>query len=350
MSTSTAVENLYVMRYMGNKRKLLDVITEVISDRSAPGEVVVDLMAGTHAVGHALCRRNRIVANDIGPYSLPIGRALMMRPEGFQPDAFLNIIAQAAAENHMASNFTFFQTRYADTYFSENQCGEIDDLRYAVEILDLYDSYAADLALAALISAMCYAQSTPGHFAQFMPADHKRIKPLRGISIMEQFSERFRQWPIEPASHDHEVLNADWRAVFTAGFSSEARVVYVDPPYNTEQYSRFYHVLETVTRYDYPQLAHKARYREGRFKSNFSYKRTVQQEFHELFQRCAANSEADVVLSYSSTGIVTREQFAELCCPYYRLVDLVEVDHPHSTQGKGMKNGVSELILTFKKQ
>lgn len=349
MSTSQAVANLNVMRYMGNKRKLLESITGALESLCRPGELVVDLMAGTHAVGHAVSHRNPVVANDIGAYSLPIGRALLTRPADFEPDRYLGIIAEAAAENHISSSFTFFMAEYADTYFSFNQCGEIDDLRFAVERLDLYHPYAADLALAALISAMCYAQSTPGHFAQFMPAGHKRIQPLRGISIMEQFSERFRHWPIEAATHPNEVLNEDWRTVFAAGFAGDARVVYVDPPYNTEQYSRFYHVLETLTRYDYPDLAHKARYRTSRFKSNFCYKRTVEAEFHELFRHCSRASDADILLSYSSTGIVSREQFGQICCPYYSLEDIIEIEHPHSTQGKGMKKGVMELLFHFRK-
>jgi len=347
MSTSIAVENLNVMRYMGNKRKLLDCIADSIEEITAPGDGIMDLMAGTHSVGHALSSRNRIVANDIGSYSLPIGRALMQRPSDFNPDNFLDLIAEAAAENHMEQTFTFFQQNYADTYFAFNQCCEIDDLRFAVEVLDLYDSYAADLAMASLISAMCYAQSTPGHFAQFMPRDHQRIIPLRQISIMEQFAERFRHWPIEAAKYDNQIINEDWRVPLTAGFAEDIRLIYIDPPYNTEQYSRFYHVLETLTRYDRPQLSHKALYREGRFKSKFCYKRTVEKEFNDMFKLCSAAGGADILLSYSSTGLVNREQFASICCPYYRLEAVVDLDYPHSTQGKGMKRDVKELIFHF---
>ncbi len=34
----------------------------------------------------------------------------------------------------------------------------------------------------------------------------------------------------------------------------KADVVYIDPPYNSRQYSRFYHVLETLTKWDKPKL------------------------------------------------------------------------------------------------
>jgi len=307
MSTSVAVENLNVMRYMGNKRKLLPHICAAIERRSLPGDKVVDLMAGTHSVGFSLSERNRVVANDVGVYTLPIGRALLLRPEGFSPEPYLQVIADAVSDNRAAGIFQFFQTSYADTYFSPEQCAEIDDLRYAVEVLDVIDSYAADLAMASLISAMCYAQSTPGHFAQFMPSDHARVVPLRDISIFDAFSERFRGWPIPVQARRHTVLSADWRFVFDSGQADGATVVYVDPPYNTEQYSRFYHLLETLVRYDSPELKHKALYREGRFKSNFSYRRAVAGEFGELFRRCAESCGADVVLSYSSTGKGTQE-------------------------------------------
>ena len=347
MKLSTAVENINVMRYMGNKRKLLGSITGVIEQLTKPGEKIVDLMAGTHAVGFAMSGRNAVVANDIGAYSEPIGKALLQRPENFDPDKYQKLIAEAAAENRSAGEYQFFQTHYADTYFSLKQCVEIDDLRYAIETLYAYDTYAADLAMAALISSMCYAQSTPGHFAQFMPADHARVQPLRAISILEAFSERFRFWPIESASFSNEVLAEDWRLVFTAGFASDAKVIYIDPPYNTEQYSRFYHLLETVVKYDRPSLAHKALYRENRFKSNFSYKRTVNKEFADIFEMAGNSGSADILLSYSSTGIVEKETFARLCQPWYKLQNIKEFRHPHSTQGKGMKTDVQELLLQF---
>lgn len=346
-ATSAAVQNLNVMRYMGNKRRLLPRICSLLEEVCAEGDLVVDLMAGTHCVGYAMSARNRVAANDVGVYCLPLGRALLQRPAGFRPRIFQPLIDQAAAENRRGGVLTFMQTHYPDTYFSPSQCAEIDDLRYAVEVLDLHDRYAADLAMAALISAMCYAQSTPGHFAQFMPADHRRIRPLRSISITEAFTERFLLWDIPPARRRNEVLAEDWRVVFAAGFAEGAGAVYVDPPYNTEQYSRFYHLLETLVRYDNPRLRHKALYREGRFKSGFCYPSTVEDEFRELFRRCASACGADVVLSYSSTGLVTPERFAELCCPSFRLERVEAVRHPHSTQGKGLKKDVRELLLLF---
>ena len=60
--------------------------------------------------------------------------------------------------------------------------------------------------------------------------------------------------------------------------------VYIDTPYTGEQYSRFYHILETVSKYDNPQLEYKAKYRTDRFTSNFSLKSEVKKEFKEIWQ------------------------------------------------------------------
>ena len=34
----------------------------------------------------------------------------------------------------------------------------------------------------------------------------------------------------------------------------KADIVYIDPPYNSRQYSRFYHVLENITKWEKPKL------------------------------------------------------------------------------------------------
>ena len=36
-------------------------------------------------------------------------------------------------------------------------------------------------------------------------------------------------------------------------------VLYMDPPYNSRQYSRFYHVYEVLVKWDKPQLSGTAR-------------------------------------------------------------------------------------------
>src|SRR5207253_2965645 len=61
-------------------------------------------------------------------------------------------------------------------------------------------------------------------------------------------------------------------------------VIYADPPYSKDHYSRYYHVLETLVRYDYPSAAGAGRYRPDRYSTPFSLRRQAPAAFNALFQ------------------------------------------------------------------
>jgi adenine-specific DNA-methyltransferase len=51
--------------------------------------------------------------------------------------------------------------------------------------------------------------------------------------------------------HDHDIFNEDINFLIT---KTSHDVVYLDPPYNERQYSANYHVLETIAKYDNPEI------------------------------------------------------------------------------------------------
>jgi adenine-specific DNA-methyltransferase len=65
----------------------------------------------------------------------------------------------------------------------------------------------------------------------------------------------------------------------------EGGTVYADPPYCFVHYSRFYHALETLVLYDYPEIQKKnnvivkGRYREDRHQSPFALKLRLKMRF-----------------------------------------------------------------------
>ena len=48
--------------------------------------------------------------------------------------------------------------------------------------------------------------------------------------------------------------NLDAMKVLRQNYAGKVKMIYIDPPYNSRQYSRFYHVLETLTKWDKPVL------------------------------------------------------------------------------------------------
>jgi adenine-specific DNA-methyltransferase len=80
-------------------------------------------------------------------------------------------------------------------------------------------------------------------------------------------------------------------------------VIYADPPYSKAQYSRYYHVLETLVLYDYPEISGKGRYRAERFNTDFSRAGAVQ-EAMDRFINSAAQTGAPLYLSYPRNGLL----------------------------------------------
>ncbi len=332
-------DRIHVLRYMGNKKNLLRFIIPELVSLVKPGEAVLDLMAGSQAVAYALKRRNTLWVNDVEPYSHCLGLALIENNRALS----LEPLTTAPTEG-------YFTRTYADTYFSAEQCREIDGLRGRIE--ECRDVYRRALYLTALIYAMCYAQSTPGHFAQFLPPDHPRVRCLRGLSLSGAFLAKCAELAgVVPTPFRNRAFRSDWRNLLGGACAPWDRVglIYIDPPYSGEQYSRFYHLLNTAVLNDEPDVQHLARYRKDRFKSAFCYPRRVRGEFRDLFQSLTAVCpRAAVVVSYGSRGLLEIEELAELAGEVYPRVEIKEKAYTHSTLGKGA-GPVKEYLLVARR-
>ena len=241
---------------MGNKANLLEFIIPEIMSITRPGETICDIMAGTNSIGYALKNRNKIISNDIQYYSYILGECLLRMKTVPDKETIRKEIEDKYEENIKSKIYTYFVDNYTDTYFSEEQCREIDSLRYAIE--NAGENKAFYLTL--LMSAMCKAQSTTGHFAQFLPKQHSRVKSLRKISIKNLFFEKVEDFSKYVFSKEENLcFNLDYNQLFELDFVKASDCFYLDSPYTTDQYSRFYHILETICKYDYPVLNHKAK-------------------------------------------------------------------------------------------
>lgn len=336
--------HLDTIRYMGNKSKLLDHIIPAIKEVTPAGGIVCDLMAGSNTVSYALKEYFTVYTNDVQEYCRVISDAVIVNQSE-------TISAQSAAleikplfdQNHRKHTFDFFNETYSGTYFSQTQCRDIDSIRYAIEFVENPQKKA--LYLFALMGAMCLVQSTPGHFAQFMPSNHKRIIPLQQMDLWEEFLKKCDLYSnVHFTSNKNKSFCMDYKDLFQTGELDTVNTIYLDSPYSQEQYSRFYHILETVVRYDSPTVNYKAGYREDRFMSGFCYKKQVREEFATIFAFCKEKG-ISLVISYSNKAVLPIDELYTLCNEYFASVNLLEVAHQHSTQGKGAQK-ISEVIIT----
>lgn len=86
--------------------------------------------------------------------------------------------------------------------------------------------------------------------------------------------------------------------------------MYIDPPYNARQYLPNYHLLETIARYDEPQINGKTGIRTyAEEKSNYCIKSKVYHELEELISNAKFKH---IVLNYNQEGILKKEEIEQI--------------------------------------
>lgn len=344
MTNKREFNTFYVTRYMGAKYKLLELIVPVIEELLKPGETLIDLMAGTHAVGYALKPRNLIVANDIQYYSEIFGRALIANKSCLNLDSqYERDFSELKPQEFLNS---WFVKTYGDTYFSKAQCAEIAAIRSRIsEIRDHNTKY---LYLTVLANAMSLCQSSSGHFAQYFPKDHPRLKSLRAMSVFKEFLQRCKEIEVIEGKFENLITRVEVCEVFNTKKVLEVApagsLAYLDPPYSSAQYSRYYHLLETVFLDDTPEVNFKGLYRGDRHQSDFCSPKRVRSAFERVMQQ-TSNKKWNLVISYSDAGLLDLDELLDLCKRYYQSIKMSKKEYGHSTQGRGVVSQVHEVVI-----
>jgi adenine-specific DNA-methyltransferase len=237
--------------------------------------------------------------------------------------------------------YCLFSAYFASAYFGVRQAAEIDSLRCAI---DQVDSARRDIYLFALLHALSFCSASPGHFAQYLiPRDKSNtlyIARMRRRSVVEYFKNALLEFS-KPTCLDrrgNRVFRSDATTFLHDLPSRRGKsgvVIYADPPYSRAQYSRYYHVLETLVLYDYPEATGKGRYRDDRFHTDFSRKGQVVRAMEE-FVAAAAATGAPLYLSYPKNGLVYQaggDVLLILKLHYRKARIAASVDLNHSTMG-----------------
>ena len=219
--------------------------------------------------------------------------------------------------NGLLNEKSLISRYYGGVYFSYRQAVWID------MILEVINEHVAqdkrDLYLAALLSTASDIVDTVGkHFAQPIKARdskgnikktvyNKAVKD-KTIGVLDLYKEWFFRYLTLPRSeHDYCAMQGDYLECLRR-LPNTVRTVYADPPYTRDHYSRFYHVLETITLRDSPELSttnihgethiSNGIYRKDRHQSPFCIKSKAPEAFRSMFE-IISKGERNLLLSYS---------------------------------------------------
>ena len=226
-------------RYIGSKAKLAEWIMNLIDKETENINTFVDIFAGTASISNqAIQKYNHVIINDILYSNNVIYKGFFEK--GDWNKAKLNdIITNYNELNAGLIKENYFSENFGGKFYEHNIAKLIGYIRQDIEELkpELTDK-EYNILLATLIYNIDKLANTVGHFDAYIK---KPIKPqtlhLRLINAQDFDNVKIYR---EDANKLAQQIKSD--------------LVYIDPPYNSRQYNRFYHLYETLVKWDKPKL------------------------------------------------------------------------------------------------
>lgn len=340
------------MRFLGNKTRMLENIKSVILQNRIEGEVFCDLFAGSGAVGDFFKGQYTIISNDCLSSLSVINEAKLENASvpqflsfkeqfGTDPFSYLNSKRYTTDAQYFITNN--YSPKGNRKYFTEANAVKIDGMR--IEIEELYKNGYIDckergFLLASLLESVMGVSNTSGTYEAFLKDwDRRALKDfvLEPISINLVGSVRKNQ-----------IYNCDSNDLIR---KIKGDILYIDPPYTITDYNAAYHLLESIARYDYPNIAGlTGRRQDCCLKSKYTRKNQALKNFEDLFRQARFTH---VLLSYSTQGLVSITELKELASRFAigGKVEIYEFPFREYKNIRSSKKGdnLKEVILYFKK-
>lgn len=266
-------------------------------------------------------------------------------------DATREVIRRMQMEGLWSAPETTVTRNFGGVYFSYRQAAMLDA---ALNVAACSDEAIRDMLTAVAISTASSLVNTVGkQFAQpIQPRAKsgeiksnlvKTVQCDRSIEMLGNYQSWLQKYAkLIPAVGASTMLREDYLDALTT-HGKDFSVVYADPPYTRDHYSRFYHVLETMCLRDNPQISRVKKkgettfsrgiYRENRHQSPFCIRSEAPGAFDSLF-RAAKSHGLPLVLSYSPheagdgthPRVVSMAQVVDLANSHYKRVEISVVE------------------------
>jgi len=295
------------MNYIGSKYSLIDFLQETIENvtgyKYGDAYVFGDLFAGTGVVGQTFKSRGcKVIANDIQHYSYSLNKHLIENIPEMDTTLLDHLNSLDPEKGFIYMNYCS-GSGSGRNYFTDENGMMCDAIR--IELERLYKNREIDegtyyFYLASLINSIDKYANTASVYGAFLKHTKKSAQKSFKLELL----------PVIGGERG-EVYNED---INELSKKISGDVLYLDPPYNARQYCANYHVLETISRYDNPELKGMTGLRDSSSqKSKFCSKRTVADTFNELIKN--ANFKY-IFLSYNNEGLMSLDTIREIMSNY----------------------------------
>lgn len=340
------------MRYLGNKTRMLENINSVILDNNITEGIFCDLFAGSGSVGDYFKERFQIISNDFLHSLSIVNKAKLenkdmpsfkdfIKKYGVDPFTYFNNkIYISDSQFFITNNYSPKGNRQ---FFTEKNAIKIDGIR--IEIEKLYKDFIIDLKernflIASLIESVMGVSNTTGTYEAYLKNwDNRALKEFELQPINIRKANKI---------FNNTIYNKDSNELLR---KINGDVLYIDPPYTVTDYNSAYHVLESISKYDYPTIGGiTGRRKEITKKSKYTKKKQALINFEDLFRQANFNH---ILVSYSTQGLVSVDELVELAKKFAINNEVKVYEFPFreykNIRSSQKGDDLKEIILYFKK-
>lgn len=321
----------YGVKYIGSKNKLNDFIIKMVKDHCPRVETAIDVFTGTTRVAQALrqqniktytsdlswaskCYANTFVHNKNNAYLQPLVdhfNAIKGHP-GWLTDSYCDVIASGNVVR----------------VWQPKNGMRADAIRDKIESLDL-EVWERDTLITSLIMALDSVDNTVGvqqaYLKQWCTRSHKDF-----TMVLPPMMESVDSLP----TASHFVGNA-----LTIEYPT-VDLAYLDPPYSPHSYSSYYHIWDSIAKWDKPKVGLKTNRRIDRvartpeydpsMESLWNRKNKALNAFELLIDRLPSKF---VLISYNDESLVKKHNLINLCKSFGNVV-IEEIDYTRNIMHK----------------
>jgi adenine-specific DNA-methyltransferase len=310
----------FKMNYIGSKKSLLTFIEKAVDKCGIEKQDVVlcDIFSGTGRVGrHFKDKGYSIIANDMEDYSyslinhyignhknLKIERHIknLNKLQGIDTGFIFNNYCPSGKYSLVEKVTKEETTSLTRKYYSDQNGMIIDEARQVIDSwlkTKRITKKQYNYLLAIIIEASDKVANTASVYGAFLKELKKTaLKKIDFKDIEYSLSEK-----------SHKVYKSDANLLIK---KVKGDILYLDPPYNERQYGANYHVLNTIAKYDSPELRGVTGMRDYT-PSMWCRKNKVEEVFEDLVKKAKFDY---ILFSYSSESLMSQESIESIMSKY----------------------------------
>ncbi|MCL7766819.1 DNA adenine methylase [Pasteurella multocida] len=328
------------MRYIGNKENLIDRIYQEMLLRNVVGKSFFDVFSGTTNVAKFFKKLDyKVISADLMYYSYVLQKSYIENNSEPCFSKLSSILHDVKVDNLFSTNthkvlkylndlknrkgFIYnnytpdgtFDLEKPRMYYTGENGIFIDKVRIQIEDWyndDLLTENEYFILISSLIETVPFYANISGVYAAF----HKKwdSRALKSMYLREP--------EIITNSHQNECYQCDSVNLID---KVEADIFYLDPPYNQRQYAPNYHILETIAKYDHPEIKGISGMRD--YSSQKSKFCNVLTALDELEKFVKYGRYKHLILSYNNEGIMPHDSIIEVLKSNNGNIEIINFDY-----------------------